>query len=149
MPAGAAWLGPLEWPELEAARVCLRSREGLGRRLHRRCATWLTLQGWRRGPQDLFDPSPKLVTQPELWEGGIETTKMPRPPGLVVRGVVVYTLFLVKRLTLSVDRVRHTAEDFCLGQAVLVPVQAMRWFLWTTTGVYSTSPLLPLRGWVK
>ena len=66
MPAGAVWLGPLEWlepvPRLEHQRsagvLARRSR----RRRARRPPAWLTLRGWLPGPEDLFNPPPPPVT---------------------------------------------------------------------------------------
>ena len=74
MPAGAVWLGVLEWPESEPRLVRQRSVGGSARRWRRRRArrppAWLTLCGWLHGPEDLFDPPRDPVTQPELWDGG-------------------------------------------------------------------------------
>ena len=74
MPAGAVWLGVLEWPQPEPRLARKRSVGGPARRSRRRRArrppAWVTLCGWLHGPEDLFDPPRDPVTQPELWDGG-------------------------------------------------------------------------------
>ena len=62
MPAGAVWLGALEWPEpvprLERQRSVGVSARRSRRRRARRPPAWLTLRGWLHGPEGLFDPPP-------------------------------------------------------------------------------------------
>ena len=74
MPAGAVWLGPLEWPEPVPRLERQRSVGVLARRSRRRRArrppAWLTLRGWLPGPEGLFNPPRDPITQPELWDGG-------------------------------------------------------------------------------
>ena len=67
-------MGPLEWPEPVPRLERQQSVGVLARRSRRRRArrppAWLTLRGWLPGPEDMFDPPPDPITQPELWDGG-------------------------------------------------------------------------------
>ena len=141
MPAGAVWLGPLEWPEQVPRLERQRSVGVLARRSRRRRArrppAWLTLRGWLPGPEDLFDPPRDPITQPELWDGGgcgdsddplfQEFLRACTPHlGWLSAELRVTPWVLVQRLTLFVDRVFDIAEDFRLPTAAHTLVKAVK-----------------------
>ena len=131
MPAGAVWLGVLEWRSVGG--TAQRSR----RRRARRPPAWLTLRGWLHGPEDLLHPPRDPVSQPELWDGeGCEDSDVPLflellkacTPHLrwLSAELRITPWVLVKRLTLSLDRVFDTAEDFRLPSAAHTLVKAVQ-----------------------
>ena len=140
---GSVWLGKLEWPEPEPRLARQRSAGGPARRSHRRRArrppASLTLRGWLPGPEDLFDPPPPPrdpMTQPELWErGGCEGSDDPlfleflracTPHlGWLLAELRCTPGILVKRVTLFIDRVFNTAEDFRLPTVASTLIKAV------------------------